>query len=318
MARLTSATVPAVPDDVAVLAATHVLGWLLTTTDRRVRDRATKAIVSVGERAPAAFARHWRGSGARTTPMSSSGWRRPHAGSCSGPTVPMPRQRIADGVLNAPRRDVATAPLDERFCPASLRRSARPRMAGPRRNPPYGAPWPVQARTVEEIEALAGPPDYAYGSIWHSLTGMGDFGRYVLQSALGMSRATTPRRYATTRNERYSTGYSSLAGRLNASARSTSGRSGGRDGPVERVGKKYQWIGFYEVLGRITDNHAVSVLGKRQATAVRVRRAAHLARHRPHGTCPQASRAPADRATVVFPGRGTIPVRTSPPTTPTT
>ena len=34
-------------------------------------------------------------------------------------------------------------------------------------------------------------------------------------------------------------------------------RSGGRDGPVERVGKKYQWIGLYEVLGRIADHHKV-------------------------------------------------------------
>jgi hypothetical protein len=46
---------PTVPDDVAVLAV-QLLGWLLTTTDRRVRDRATKAIVSIGERAPAGFA----------------------------------------------------------------------------------------------------------------------------------------------------------------------------------------------------------------------------------------------------------------------
>lgn len=31
---------------------------------------------------------------------------------------------------------------------------------------------------------------------------------------------------------------------------------GGRDRVLERVGKKYQWIGFYEVMGRIADNHA--------------------------------------------------------------
>ena len=30
------------------------------------------------------------------------------------------------------------------------------------------------------------------------------------------------------------------------------------DEPVERFGRKYQWIGFYEVLGRITDNHDAS------------------------------------------------------------
>jgi hypothetical protein len=36
------------------------------------------------------------------------------------------------------------------------------------------------------------------------------------------------------------------------------GRSGrGRDDAVERVGEKYQWIGLYEVLGRIADHHDV-------------------------------------------------------------
>jgi hypothetical protein len=37
---------PAVPDDVARLAI-KMFGWLLTTSDRRVRDRATKSTVSV-------------------------------------------------------------------------------------------------------------------------------------------------------------------------------------------------------------------------------------------------------------------------------
>src|SRR5947199_8926387 len=49
---------------------------------------------------------------------------------------------------------------------------------------PAPGAWPVPARTAEEIEAIAGPPDDAYSSIWRSLTGMGDFGRYVLRPAL--------------------------------------------------------------------------------------------------------------------------------------
>jgi hypothetical protein len=59
--------------------ATQMFGWLLTTSDRRVRDRATKAIVSVAERASAAFAKalgRFRGT---NDPMSSSGSRRSHA-----------------------------------------------------------------------------------------------------------------------------------------------------------------------------------------------------------------------------------------------
>ncbi|MGH3570206.1 MAG: hypothetical protein ACRDRH_30210 [Pseudonocardia sp.] len=44
--------------------------------------------------------------------------------------------------------------------------------------------WPIPARSVEEIEAMAGEPDYAYGSTWYSLTGMRDFGRHILKPAL--------------------------------------------------------------------------------------------------------------------------------------
>jgi hypothetical protein len=42
--------------------------------------------------------------------------------------------------------------------------------AGPSPSPGV---WPMPARSVEEIEAIAGSLDYEYGSIWFLLTGMG-------------------------------------------------------------------------------------------------------------------------------------------------
>jgi hypothetical protein len=108
------------------------------------------------------------------------------------------------------------------------------------------------------MEALAGPPDYAYGSIWHSLTGMGDFGRYVMQSALRKVEVDDEKtmRHEAERavfDRAFELGWTPE--RFAEIERHSPDR---RDPLVERVGKKYQWIGFYEVLGRIADHHRVT------------------------------------------------------------
>ena len=159
---------------------------------------------------------------------------------------------------NAARRRLATAPPHQGLRPAGLRRSGRTGWHGPQRNPPYGARWPVQTRTTEEIEQLAAPPDYAYGSIWHSLSGMGDFGRYILQSSLNDVESTDPQALLHDAERAIFDRVLDL-GWTPERFKAIDSRRGWRDdNPVERVGKKYQWIGFYEVLGRITDNHDVS------------------------------------------------------------
>ena len=71
----------------------QLLGWLVTTTDRRVRDHATKAIVSIGERAPAALAQgltRFHGVNdpyviERLAGLPPTGW-------CSGTTAPARRR----------------------------------------------------------------------------------------------------------------------------------------------------------------------------------------------------------------------------------
>jgi hypothetical protein len=73
-----------------------------------------------------------------------------------------------------------------------------------------------------------------------------------------MSRAPTPKHSSTTRNARYSTGSSTWAGHLERFKDIDTRRGWRDDSPVERFGEKYQWIGFYEVLRRITDNRDLS------------------------------------------------------------
>jgi hypothetical protein len=245
----------AVPDDVAQLA-TQVLGWFLTTTDRRVRDRATKAIVSVAERVPAAFA---------TTLARFRGTNDPYvierlAAAACGVVLRSDdadaAQRIADGVLELVGDDWPLHLLTRDYLRRVLGTARALGWSGADRLPPYGAQWPILTRPIEEIESLAGPPDYAYGSIWHSLSG-GDFGRYVLQSAL-RDVATDDAESLRHDAERAVFDRVLRLGWTPERFREIDrGRSGGRDGAVERVGKKYQWIGFYEVLGCIADNYAI-------------------------------------------------------------
>jgi len=178
-------------DDVATLAVL-VLGWFLTTTDRRVRDRATKAIVSVAERAPAGFA----AAVARFRGVNDPYVLERLAAAACGVALRWDDAdtalRVADGVREVvgdgwPRHLMTRDFIRRVFAVARAHG-----WQGPDGLPPYGATWPIPARSREEIEALAGPPDYAYGSIWHSLTGLGDFGRYVMRSALRDVAAPDP------------------------------------------------------------------------------------------------------------------------------
>ena len=247
----------AVPDDVAGLA-TQLFGWLLTTSDRRVRDRATKALVSIGERAPFAFARalgHFRGA---NDPYVVERLAAAACGVVLRTEDADAVQRIADGASEL-IADGWPAHLMTRDFVRRIFGTARARgWSGPDGLPPYGAEWPIPTRSVAEIEALAGPPDYAYGSIWHSVTGMGDFGRNVLQPALRDIVSDDPKALKHDAERAVFERALELGWTPERFGEIDKGRRlGQEDSPVERVGKKYQWIGLYEVLGRITDHHAI-------------------------------------------------------------
>lgn len=242
-------------DDVAALATT-CLGWLLTTTDRRVRDRATKALTSVAERAPASFATGL----ARFCGVNDPYVTERLAGAACGATLRTDDaetvRSLADGV-SALLTDAWPDHLLTRDYARHVVDAARAEgWAGSLPSPAPGA-WPIPARSAEEIEAIAGPPDYAYGSIWYSLTGMGDFGRYILTPALGHIAADDEQALNRDVERALFDRVLDLGWTSERFKSVDSGRHSGHDGVVERVGKKYQWIAFYEVLGRLTDHHPV-------------------------------------------------------------
>ena len=247
-----------IPDEVAILAS-KVLGWFLTTSDRRVRDRSTKALVSIADRAPAAFATALGQFKDTNDPYVVERLTAAACGAVYRTQDPKAVQLIADGVAElvsvAWPIHLVTRDFVRRVFGAA-RSTGWPGADG---LPPYGAMWPVSTKSIAEIESLAGPPSYAYGSIWHSLAGFGDFGHYVLEPALGRvatedegglleeaARAVfdraldlgwTPERFQ------------EVDGRLSGGGR--------QDRMVERIGKKYEWIGFYEILGRMADHYPV-------------------------------------------------------------
>lgn len=243
----------AVPDEVAALA-TQALGWLLTTTDRRVRDRATKAIVSIADRAPAGFVQALAAFRGTNDPYVVERLAAAACGAALRADDPGSVRTVADGVTVLLGDDWPEHLLTRDFARRVYEAATAYEWTGPHGRPPYGAAWPVPTRSIEEIEALAGPPEYTYGSIWHSLTEMGDFGRYVLKSALGDIVSDDAQALRHDAERAVFDRVLDLGWTPERFREVDRGLSDGRDGVVERVGKKYQWIAFYEILGRIADH----------------------------------------------------------------
>lgn len=244
------------PSDVARLA-TLILGWMLSTPDRRVRDRATKALVSVGERGPAGFAaavRQFRGCDDPYIVERLAAAICAIALRSSDPAVVC---QIADAAVELVADGWPAHLLTRDYLRRTSAAAREHGWNGPRWLPPYGAEWPMDALPVDIIESMAEAPDYRYSSIWNSLNGMlGDFGRYILEPALAHFDQPDHQELRTLAERTIFTRAVTLGWTPERFERLERGRRRGRrDGPVERYGKKYQWIGLYEVLGCIADNH---------------------------------------------------------------
>ncbi|MFV8245981.1 NACHT domain-containing protein [Mycolicibacterium peregrinum] len=239
--------------DVAHLA-TLVLGWMLTTPDRRVRDRATKALVSIGERGPEGFT-----SGVKLF----RGCDDPYVVERLSAALCAVALRASDAAVILEIADAAVELVADgwplhlltRDCLRRTSAVARQRgWSGPAWQPPYGAKWPIKALSVKTIEGMVKPPDYDYSSIWFSLNGMtGDFGRYVLEPALDHFEHSDHQKLRALAERVIFARVLELGWTPERFKRIERGRRG-NDGAVERYGKKYQWIGLYETLGRIADN----------------------------------------------------------------
>ena len=242
-----------------------MLGWMLATSDNRVRDQATKALVALLEPEPQVALDTLRQFCGVNDPYVVERLTGAACGIALRSADPESHHQIATGVnelLGSEWPDhLLTRDYAHRVLQLALT-SGWPPPDGtdpnehPYAGPPYEAAFPSPALTIGEIKAMAKAPGYSYSSIWFSLQEHGDFGNYVVSSTL--------RKFETQDEE----------GLFELAQRATFGRvlelgwrpevfkdvdnglqSGSRmDHAVERIGKKYQWIAFYEMLGQLADH----------------------------------------------------------------
>lgn len=133
--------------------------------------------------------------------------------------------------------------------------------------PPYKSDFPNKLPTVDEIDTKYKPKgnDGHHGrkkwgatAILNSMTteygrgtgGYGDFGRYTFESALSNWEVDCNDLSNYAVQQIFELGYDS-----EVFSDFDSKQGSGRDsGHLERIGKKYQWIVFYEILARVSDN----------------------------------------------------------------
>ena len=244
-----------------------MLGWMLTTTDNRVRDRATKALVALFDADPRT---------AKGILMSFAGVNDPYilerlaAAACGAAlraTKPVVHHQLADGLTELFGAEWPTHVLTRDYAHRVFQLAkttdwSPPDGADPDQHPydgpPYRAAFPSATRTIAEIEDMAGPPDYDYSSIWFSLRDYGDFGKYVVSPAIRHFEPKEPeyknllelaRRVIFDR-------VLDLGWRPDVFKEidRRRGPSSGFDHTIERVGKKYQRIAFHELLGCLADH----------------------------------------------------------------
>lgn len=242
-----------------------MLGWMLTTTDNRVRDQATKALVALFEADPGT---------ANSTLSSFVGANDPYilerlaAAACGAAlcaTTPAAHHQLADGLaalLGAEwpshllTRDYAHRVFQLAKTTGWMPPGGADPNGHPFGGPPYGAAFPSATRTIAEIEDMAGPPDRDYSSIWFSLGRLGDFGNYVVSPAIAHFKPRGDENLLELAQRAIFDRVLDLGWRpeILHEIDEYSSRPSRIHNSVERVGKKYQRIAFHEFLGCLADN----------------------------------------------------------------
>lgn len=250
------------PADVAALAGL-MLGWMLTTPDRRVRDRSMKALVAVGERNLAGFADAVKQFRTCDDPYVVEGLT---AAVCAIALRASDSATVLT-VADAARELITDGMPTHLVARDYLRRTAKLAnehgWAGPTWEPPYGADWPVETLSSATIKEMTEAPDYRYSSIWTSLTGMlGDFGTYILKPVIERFAVASHdavkdegARFIFSRAVEFGWTPEKFDD-LEKGRRFLRGSRGPEH--IERYGKKYQWIGLHELLARLTDNYRIN------------------------------------------------------------
>ena len=176
-------------DDAALLCAT-TLAWYLTSSNRFLRDRATKALVSLLRHRPAVLRQLVQRFHEVNDPYVAERIYAVAYG-CSLVAVSLPdieelallvyKQVFESGAppVNILLRDYAQGVIERALSLGCL----HPDINLTKAKPPYRSPWPVSAPSEETLQTRI-PRDDGWWQIWSSVMSMGDFHSYQIQPAI--------------------------------------------------------------------------------------------------------------------------------------
>jgi hypothetical protein len=262
----------ALPDDVGTLWGV-ALAWFCASPDRRIRDRATKAMVSLFRARPSVlvsilcrFAETDDEYIAERVLVASYGalLLRP-----SPPHLHEAASEIydrffseAEPPLNASLRDharlIIELAVELHVPPPALRRD--------RYRPPYSSPWPMQLPSEEDVKPFAEDrkhfPQMSLMEQFGLATGT-DFARYIVEPRVvnsfnveeaGLCKLGLFRWFLKRAVELGYPGPKGHSAFFDRRLLATFGPGRGKPGWAERLGKKYYWIFLHQLVGQVADH----------------------------------------------------------------
>jgi hypothetical protein len=273
-------------DEDSVRLASIALSWMLSTSHRFARDRATKALVALLTPYPKTLIKILTAFENVDDPYIQERLYCVAYGCAMRIKEPDALRTLAEKVY--------AAVFDKREVPAHLllrdyargvievanTQGAKLTFALSKARPPYGSSFNVPVFSPGELEGWAGyrekmgSSDWAKRHIYNSVMGSEDFARYVIGTNSGSFEwskrpLSKKRRRSTMKRDRWEDAFdlklaqqwimrrvidlgwkTDLHGEFDNRV-SSAGRS---EHKPERVGKKYQWIAYHEFLARVADN----------------------------------------------------------------
>ena len=242
-----------------------MLGWMLTTTDNRVRDQATKALVALFEADPRAATSTLKSFAGANDPYILERLAAAACGAALRATKPAAHHQLADGLAALLGTEWPTHLLTRDYAHRVFQLAKTtdwmpPGGADPNGHPydgpPYRAAFPSATRTIAEIENMAKPGGRDYSSIWFSLGRHGDFGNYDVSQTIEHFKSRDDQNLFELAQRAIFDRVLDLGWRPEVfhEIDYPSSRPSRIHNTVERVGKKYQRIAFHELLGCLADH----------------------------------------------------------------
>jgi hypothetical protein len=266
------ADLAALPDEVGFLWGT-TLAWFCASPDRRIRDRATMAIVSLARARPSVLpllVRKFADSDdeyiAERVLVAAYGAfllnpSLPHLGEVAADIY---ERYFSDGepLLNASLRDHGRLIIEL----AVELNAPLPQVSIDRYRPPYSSPWPIELPSEDDVKPYAEDrkrfPQMSLVEQMGLATGT-DFARYIVEPRVvnafrvedaGLSKLGLFRWFLKKAADMGYPGPEGISASFDRNLLAVFGGGRGKPGWAERLGKKYYWIFLRQLVGQVADH----------------------------------------------------------------